>query len=359
MSVSDLKVSIILDLSLTMKCRRDNGAARIIGITHFERQSSSGAHSIERLFATIRSALPSTLDVNVTKCPNPAQSVAWLVIGLWSAFRRRSQVNHIVGDIHYVALALPGARTILTVHDLNRLDNLQGLRRLLYKWLYFTLPLRRCGTITTISEQTRMLLVREFPFAERKTQVIYNCLPEGFSPRPKRFNAAKPRILQLGTASNKNLSRVIAAIAGIDCVLHVLGRLSHEQRQSLLSLGVTYESDFDLSDAEVLSAYERADVVMFVSLSEGFGMPIIEAQAIGRAVLTSNRSPMKETAGPGACVIDPMNVAELRIGLKRIIEDGQFRESLVRSGLENVKRFGAPAVAKQYAELYYKLAVSS
>jgi glycosyltransferase involved in cell wall biosynthesis len=206
--------------------------------------------------------------------------------------------------------------------------------------------------VTAISTHTRDQLVRRFPFVRGKIQVIPDPLPLGFSYRPKRFNAGRPRILQVGTAAHKNLERLLEAIQGRKCTLHVIGRLSEEQRYALERTSIACENQVDVSDTELIKAYEQADLVTFVSLSEGFGMPIIEAQAIGRPVITSRLSPMREVAGEGALLVDPFSVREIRDAVDQIIRNEDCRARLIAAGLENVNRFHPSVVAEQYAELY-------
>ena len=82
-----------------------------------------GWHSIERVFDTVRASLGTALRFPVVSLSDSrAHALFWLPLGIWRARRLRADLMHVVGDIHYVALALSGARTILTVHDLNRLD---------------------------------------------------------------------------------------------------------------------------------------------------------------------------------------------------------------------------------------------
>jgi glycosyltransferase involved in cell wall biosynthesis len=324
-------------------------------VTHFERMPVSGGYSIERLFKTIRPALPSDCPTQVVRCPTPAHSRFWLPWGIVKAFRAEGDVNHITGDIHYIALGLRGSRSILTVHDVHRLLELKGLRKAVYRWLYFSWPMRRCAVVTAISSHTKDRLIQMFPFVSKKIQVIPDCLPAGFRLRPRAFNAQCPRILQIGTAPNKNLDRVIEAVSGRACILHVIGRLTDEHRSALQEKKIDYENDVDLDAAELIRAYEKSDLVIFVSLAEGFGMPIIEAQAIGRPVITSRLPPMQEVAGAGALFADPFRVEEIRSAVDRIIQDADCRTGLVDAGLKNVKRFDPGVVAAQYAELYRRV----
>lgn len=81
-------------------------------------------------------------------------------------------------------------------------------------------------------------------------------------------------------------------------------------------------------------------------------MPIIEAQRVGRPVVTSNCSSMPEIAGDGACYVDPMDVTSMRDGFIRVIRDEAFRERLIQCGFTNANRFNLDSVARRYLELY-------
>ena len=94
------------------------------------------------------------------------------------------------------------------------------------------------------------------------------------------------------------------------------------------------------------------DLVNFPSLYEGFGMPIIEGQAIGRPVLTSNISPTKEVAGNAAVLVNPTNTDSIREGYEILLEDAE--EYIVR-GLENVKRFALSRISQDYFQIYKNL----
>jgi glycosyltransferase involved in cell wall biosynthesis len=89
-----------------------------------------------------------------------------------------------------------------------------------------------------------------------------------------------------------------------------------------------------------------------VSTYEGFGLPIIEAQAIGRPVITSNIPPMDEVAGDAALKVDPYDVSAIRTAILKLCADRVLQEELILQGLENVKQYRAPDIAEKYAQLY-------
>jgi glycosyltransferase involved in cell wall biosynthesis len=149
---------------------------------------------------------------------------------------------------------------------------------------------------------------------------------------------------------------VIEAIAHLNTTLVIVGGLSNSQNELLNRNNIDYEVHVGISKEALLREYERCDILSFVSTYEGFGMPIIESQAVGRPVLTSELEPMKSVAGNGALLVDPYSVDSIRRGFERLLEETEIRSRLIREGFENVKRFSIESVSKQYLNLYKKLA---
>jgi glycosyltransferase involved in cell wall biosynthesis len=102
----------------------------------------------------------------------------------------------------------------------------------------------------------------------------------------------------------------------------------------------------------MIKRYELADIVSLVSTYEGFGMPILEAQAIGRAVITSNVYSMPEVAGDSGIMVDPLDVAAIRAAFLKVIHDDEHRSDRISKGFENIKRFDPDQIADQYYRLY-------
>ncbi|PZR04182.1 MAG: glycosyltransferase family 1 protein, partial [Flavobacterium psychrophilum] len=111
----------------------------------------------------------------------------------------------------------------------------------------------------------------------------------------------------------------------------------------------------NLTDEEILDKYKSADIVSFVSTYEGFGMPIVEANAIGRVVITSRILSMPEVAGNAAHLVDPYDVQSIRDGIIKVITDAQYRNALIANGYLNRQRFSAETIALQYAAIYHHL----
>lgn len=162
-------------------------------------------------------------------------------------------------------------------------------------------------------------------------------------------------MLQVGTAENKNLARVIVACRDLPVELTIVGAMSAGERSQLHALGIPYENRVELDDGALIAAFESCDALIFASTYEGFGLPIIEAQSVGRPVITSRFGATAETAGGAACLVDPFDTADIARGIRRLIDDPRYASELVAGGLENVARFAPERVAEAYAGLYREL----
>ena len=96
-------------------------------------------------------------------------------------------------------------------------------------------------------------------------------------------------------------------------------------------------------------------MLVFASTYEGFGMPIVEANAVGRAVVAGNVCSTPEVASDAACLVDPFQVDSIRRGIQRVIQHRTYRETLIRNGLYNARRFTAKAIASQYLQIYLEV----
>ena len=307
--------------------------------------------SIERVFRSVAASLAdSGISTRFTKAPHGNSFLATLAN--LALFRPEpADIFHITGHITFMALVLPRKNTVLTIHDLTILDHRTGLRRWLIKWLFFILPARRARFLTAISEGTKEKLIQTAGISDAKVRVIENpLLVSRSSGRP--FGSDRPTILQLGTAPNKNVDRLIEALSGMGCHLRIVGFLNTAQKARLDELGIDWSNDVQLDDEAVEAAYDDADVVTLCSTDEGFGLPIIEAQARERIVVASNRSPMKEVAGSGAVLVDPESIDSIREGISEILKDPDLRERLICEGRKNIERFDPKEIADRYLALY-------
>jgi len=317
------------------------------------------AYGVEGLYSDVRAHVP--IDIKVSTCVSrfPSRGFFRRLYDVVRARRCQGDVNHVTGDIHFLTYLLAKSRTVLTILDCGTLERLRGFRRWLLWLLWYWLPEKRCTTIVVISEATRQQVLRYLDCDEEKVKVIHCNVSNEFRAAPQAFNQSSPRLLLVGTTANKNIERTAQAVRGLKCQLVIIGQLSKPQLAALQSNGVDYENHVDISREALVEQYRRCDMVVFASTYEGFGLPIVEGNAVGRPVVTGNITSMPEVAGDAACLVDPFDVANIRAGILRVMEDAVYREHLVERGFENVKRFRIEAVAGQYAELYRKVYAQS
>lgn len=326
-------------------------------VTFFQRKPRKhGNYSMEIVFEGVRSRLLDEIEATVNVAPFVSKGLLRrLGISLQARFRKGS-VNHVTGDIHFVTMVLPRGSTVLTIHDCGSIVRSRGWRHHLLRVFWLSWPLRSTAVATTVSQASKKEIMRLARCSPDKIRVIPDAVPDVFQFRPKSFDKRCPRILQVGTALNKNVPRLAQALRGLSCKLVVIGSLASEVEDALVGNGVDFEQRENLPMDAVVAEYERADIVSFVSTHEGFGMPILEANAVGRPVICGDTASMPEVAMGAACLVDPYDVPAIRAGIERIISDDRYREDLVRRGRENVKRFDPDRIARQYLAIYREIA---
>ena len=302
-------------------------------------------------------------EIEKVEMPFTSKGIFSILFNLIFLTRFKNGLFHITGDVHYAILALPKDRTILTIHDLVFLHTYKGLRRSLLKWIFLDLPVRRAKYITTISEKSKQEILDYTNCNPEKILVIPNPVDPIFStstPLPSaglptmvgKFNPAT--ILFLGTKPNKNLELTIAALFGLDVHLRIIGELSRKQKEMLSKFNINYSSDFSISPEQLASEYSNADIILFPSTYEGFGLPVIEGFQAGKPVITSNISPMKEVAGDGALLAEPTSIASIRNHVIKLLADQQLKIQLVAAGKEKVKQYQPGFIAEAYQQLWSK-----
>lgn len=317
--------------------------------------------SINRVFEFIMPYLDCEKDIYYA--PRHGGKLSIIVSNIFDIIKYRknnkSDLTVITGDINYMALGLKSNSTIIVQHDMGIVANEKLLKKIYHLIFWFYLPYLKCKKIVAISEFTKNEIIKYCSYFKEKIVVIPDPVDPEFCKTPYEFNKEEPIILQVGTRNNKNLENVIKAVSGIRCHLRIIGNLSDKQRSLLADSSVNYSNVFNISNQEIINEYCSCDLVVFASLYEGFGMPIIEAQAVGRPVITSDISPMKEVAGEGAVLINPYDVGELTKAIILLINDRELRQNLVEKGFSNCKKYYAQEVANRYLELYRKISYDS
>lgn len=322
-------------------------------VVHYQRLRRPGAnYSLEFVFEDLRRRLADKITIEPVIAPCVSKGLVRRLIIAIHAWFSQGKITHITGDITFAGILLNPNKTVITVLDCGILHRKKGFAKWLIKKLWFDWPMSRCRWITTISNAAADDIVSQCSVDRKKIRVIPVAISESFQFSEKDFHEECPRILQVGTAPNKNVDRVIEALEGIPCTFVIIGRLSNSVRNSIVSRKIAVENYHSLSHEEVIEQYRKADMLCFVSTYEGFGMPILEAQTTGRVVVTSDCCSMPEVAGGGALLADPYSVASIRKAILSAIQNASLRKELIVKGLENSRRFRGEEIALRFEKLY-------
>ena len=330
--------------------------ARILYIERKFWKRNFAAFSLEKVFEQVSKLLPvEKFETEIVKVPFGNSSID-ILKNLLFFKKSDAEIYHITGQIHYLALILPPEKTVLTIHDTGFLQNDRKLSRFIIKKLFLDLPVKRLKFITAVSETTKRSIIENTGCPPEKIRIIENPVQEHYLRSEKKpFNKDCPTILQIGITPNKNIPNLIKALHDIKCRLKIIGNKTVELERLLKEGKIDYEFAHGLSDREMRAEYERADIVAFFSTLEGFGLPIIEAQAMQTPIVTSNISPLKEVSGGAAYLAEPSSVSDIRKGFLKIIEDNKFRDDIIKRGSANVKRFEPRYICGLYESLYQEV----
>ena len=311
--------------------------------------------SIDNVFRPIEAEMKKHCDVDSIMFENDRYTVKALVnnIKRIRAYLKKEPdtIVHITGTEHYLLPFLRKYKTVVTVHDLGFYTaHKKTLKLYLKKFPLWIASLVYAKKITFISEKSSREAEKLVDISHNDVYVIYNPVNNAFVPNlAENFTSDKPTFLQIGTGENKNLERVVEALEDIPCNLRIIGRLSEKQKLFLKHHNIAYSQVEDIPFEQIVKEYQMADAVIFASLHEGFGMPIIEGQASGKSVLTSAISPMKEIANGSCPLCNPFDVSSIKTGVYELIKNHVTYERL---GLSNAQRFTPSIIAREYLKVY-------
>jgi glycosyltransferase involved in cell wall biosynthesis len=204
---------------------------------------------------------------------------------------------------------------------------------------------KEVDAVIAVSESTKKDLLETTEIPEDKITVIYEGPTADFKIQPeekimefkRKYKLPEQFVLAVGgVGERRNLNRIKEAAWGFNLVI---------AGQTLPWL--------DIEELELL--YNSASVLLYTSLYEGFGIPILDAFACGLPVLTSNVSSMPEVGGEAALYVDPYNAQDIKKKLKLLINDQDLRREKIKKGLERVKQFSWEKAARETAEVYRRL----
>ncbi len=270
----------------------------------------------------------------------------------------------------------PLYKTVATLHDLTGLvPSDTGLSPSLalsnLRWyVYYHHKILRADHLIAVSQFVKDDVVAKLEYPDDKVTVI----PHGVDTQlyqpargQGRFAAQNPYIAYVGSAEeHKNVKRLWAAFANVasehpNLSLLMCGRWQKEQLDWLEAesratglLAKVKHLGF-LSSEDQVSLLANASAFVFPSLSEGFGLPVLEAMACGTPVITSNCSVLPEVAGDAALLVDPQSVEEIAAGIRRLLTDNAYAEELIRRGYRRAQDFSWKQTAAKTMEVYQQV----
>lgn len=317
-------------------------------------------------------ALPNVELVSVTARP----------FSLAEQFHFPRQVNRLEFDVYhapyyvkpYTGLTCP---SIVTIHDLigKRLpDVLSSRGRYLFDMMMW-LAVRTAAHIITVSRSARDDILHYYRVAEERMTITPEAADQQFSPQPEeqvaqvraRYGLPQRYVLYLGSNKpHKNLVRLVQAWESIvrseDTLApppHLVIAGHYDQRYpEAHNLVAEHQLDDvvsfvrDVAEADVPALYSGADVFVFPSYYEGFGLPPLEAMACGVPVVCAHASSLPEVVGNAALTFDPYDVGELAACLLRVLRDDALRGALRSKGFEQVARFSWERTARETLAVY-------
>lgn len=322
-----------------------------IKINHYYRYPGIGNYSIENVFNAVAKELSGEVDI----C-NHYTTRNFDTLSIFKVRTYKANIHHITGAVNYLAFGLPSKSTVITVHDIGHYtETLKGPKKYIYKELFWRLPLARANRITAISNFTRESLMEFFNIHPDRIQVIYNPVNPLFKLSEKKVVNSRPVIMQIGAGKNKNIETLLKAVVGLDVHLLLVRKPNEDIVSTLNALNISFEFRYNLTETELYKAYHDCDILYFGSTYEGFGLPVIESQVVGRPVIISDIPTLKEIAGASAFQTELNNSESVRQGIVDLVSNNIVYLKYVDLGKKNALRFNVSTIANQYLELYKEM----
>jgi glycosyltransferase involved in cell wall biosynthesis len=292
----------------------------------------------------------------------------------YRALRDRLDILHCPANTCPAWMPVP---TVVTIHDLIALDgdDRLGPRQINYSRKSVTRACRKASGIITPSHYTRSRLINEFGADPQSVFVnewapdskIHKIHEDSFSEILCNYGIRPPYAMHFGAdAPRKNTELTLRAWSLVDPMVRQTWKLlviglsapALKRFNDLVhSLGVGSEvclHGFARED-HLPALMSGADILVFASLSEGFGLPILDAWATDTAVITGNRTSLPEVAGPAAVLVDPTDAASIAAGLEGLMKDSALRTGLCGLGKDRLASFTWQKTAERYISVVEEL----
>lgn len=303
---------------------------------------------------------------------HPAPSLLRVPLGIpLAAYRHSLDLLHMT----YILPPVCPVPTVVTIHDISfevYPETFSHRDRLVLSW-GVPFSARRAVRVIAVSDHTKRELVHRYAIPDEKIRVIHEAAAPLFQPVKdparleavrRKYSMAPPYLLSVGNLQpRKNLATLLEAYG----VAKAEGRISHQLvivgGQGWQGARVLEQVKAQGLEGEVVltgyvptedlpSLYSGADLFVYPSLYEGFGLPPLEAMACGTPVVASNAASLPEVLGDSAWLVDPHDVRELASTILRILGDSALARRFSGLGLAHARRFSWDRTASQTVEVY-------
>jgi glycosyltransferase involved in cell wall biosynthesis len=282
--------------------------------------------------------------------------------------------------VQYTApLACP-VPVVASVHDISFLEQPEYFRwpRALQLRMTVKRTIERAAKVITPSEFSRAAIMRAYGLDETSVRVVPIAVSPSFRPIQRasaarfvaaRFGIGNPFVLTVGDLQpRKNqaglidaFERLVGSNPSLPHRLVIVGKSTWyadriiKAAKSSRVAGRIHFTGF-VTDDDLLQLYNASDLLAFPSFYEGFGLPVLEAMACGRAVVSSNTSAIPEVADGAALLFDPKSPDDIARAMRDVLLDSELRSRLERLGQQRASQFSWDRTARQTLDIYYEIA---
>lgn len=265
----------------------------------------------------------------------------------------------------YTSPTLSKIKKVVVVYDMiyKKNDDKDSFSRALYRHIFFTRSIKKADKIITISEYTKSDILKYFPNLSNINVIYLGAIDyvNKTKSRPKMINENDKFLLTVGSITpRKNNIRTIKAFESLkneNLKIVIAGDVVPGQSEEVLeyikknNLSDRVIVTGYISDEELAWCYENAEILMYCSLFEGFGLPPFESMQSGTPVIASNVTSIPEVLGDSAILVDPYNIEEIAISIKSILNNNDLKNQLIEKGYKHYKKFNWDKTAKQTIEI--------
>lgn len=300
-----------------------------------------GAHGIGRFAAEVMKRLPQRIELESGPKPLSPADPLWLS---YQVITKKPDVFFSPGFNPPLFGSVP---LVFTIHDLMQvtLNGVTTAGKRLYYELIVRPAARRAFRVLTVSEYSRAQILIWSGLPEERVVNVGNGVDPMFCSRGCTYHTDYPYILYVGNHRyHKNLNRLFEAFRCLDFPalrLLLTGNPSEEMKAEVARTGISSRVEFlgVVPDAMLAAVYRGASLLVMPSLSEGFGLPALEAMACGVPVVASNTPALTEVLGGAGLLVDPLSSCSIRRGIEAVLGDAVLRASMREAGLQRTKSF--------------------